>query len=78
MCDICNKAIRRTRPMSTTLANSISGRVFFEALTKTNSEPSIKFEWNNAEYFHSLTVPIKFCPFCGEELLKEQVVVRSM
>ena len=78
MCDICNKATRRTRPMSTTLANTISGRVFFEALTKNNRTPTMKFEWNNAEYFHTLSVPIRFCPFCGEELQKEREAAKTI
>ncbi len=71
MCDICKRATRKCRPRTTKLHGSISGRIFFEALNKKNLDPAIKFEWNNAEYYHSLTMKIKFCPFCGEELKKE-------
>lgn len=71
MCDICKRATRKCRPMTSKLDGGLSGRVFFEAVTKNNPEPAIKFEWNNAEYFHYITIPIKFCPFCGEELKKE-------
>ena len=71
MCDICRKATRKCRPQPTKIDGGPSGRVFFEALTKQCPEPALKFEWNNTDYFHYIRMPIKFCPFCGEELKKE-------